>query len=127
MALVDIMVDLQETQFVVIFSPNLSHIAAIEKIVKASDLRPILLINPDWPPTEKEGEGSSRNSVKSESFLEPFEVIYSYLPLLIQGFFSKTQGAVVKQSMGNASSSPGWFIYVNEGDTVRCVSNLRRP
>ena len=122
------MIDLQETQVVVIFSPNLSHVAAAENIVKASDLRPVLVINPDWY-SEKE-----ENVSKSASFVESFEVIYSYLPLVIQGFFSKTEGAVVKQYVENggspssASSSSPWFIYVNEGDNMKCVSRLaKRP
>lgn len=113
-------VELDDTQVIVILAPKLSELTYMLNIAKAGDPRPLLLLNPDWAPEEEEAEASHA------SFLQSFEVVYSYLPLAIQGFFSKTEGAVLKHVKSGAPAGRPWLVFAKEGDTMKCVSSLKK-
>lgn len=113
-------VELDDTQVIVILAPKLSELTYMLNIAKAGDPWPLLLLNPDWSPEEEEAEAAHA------SFLQSFEVVYSYLPLAIQGFFSKTEGAVLKHVKSGAPAGRPWLVFAKEGGTMKCVSSLKK-
>lgn len=109
----------QDAQVVVFLAPKLSQIAHIENVAKLAAPRPLVLLNPEWSAEEE------ADSPKAP-FLQSFEVVYSYLPLAIQGFFSKTEGAVLKHVRGGAPAGTPWLIFVKDGDQLKCVASLKQ-
>ncbi|MCO5614814.1 hypothetical protein L7F22_069098 [Adiantum nelumboides] len=110
----------ENVQAMVILCPKLSDVSDIVRIAKAGDPRPILLLNPGWSLEEEEAEASHA------SFLQSFEVVYSYLPLAIQGFFSKTEGAVLKHVKSGAPAGRPWLVFAREGESMKCVASIKK-
>ncbi|KAI5056302.1 hypothetical protein GOP47_0028120 [Adiantum capillus-veneris] len=113
-------VALDHAQVMVILAPKLSDISYIANIAKARDPFPILLLNPDWSTEEEDADASHA------SLLQSFEVIYSYLPLTIQGFLSKTEGAVLKSVKSGAPAGRPWLVFAKEGESMKCVASLKK-
>lgn len=84
----------------------------LQELARNVSPRPIVVLNPEW----------TREDEEADAFLGSFEAAYAFLPLAIQGFLSKTEGAVLKKNV-----SP-WLIFVKEnGKFTRLASLQRRP
>lgn len=85
----------------------------LQELARNVSPRPIVVLNPEW----------TREDEEADAFLGSFEAAYAFLPLAIQGFLSKTEGAVLKKNV-----SP-WLIFVkeNNGKFTRLASLQRRP
>ncbi|KAH7442146.1 hypothetical protein KP509_03G073200 [Ceratopteris richardii] len=114
-------VDVDDSEVVVILAPKLSDVEYIINIAESAYPRPVLLLNPGWVPEEEEKADTSFSA-----FLQSFEVVYSYLPLAIQGFFNKTEGAVLKHVKGGAPAGRPWLIFVREGESLKCVASMKK-
>lgn len=88
--------------------------ARLQELARNVSPRPIVVLNPEWAPEDEE----------SNAFLGSFEAAYAFLPLAIQGFLSKTEGAVLK----NVQSGSPWLIFEKkDGKFTRLASLQRRP
>jgi hypothetical protein len=89
----------------------------LRELARNVNPRPVVVLNPDWSP-------EAEQDARCGSFLTSFEAAYAFLPLAIQGFFSKTEGAVLK----NAQSGAPWLIFVKENGKFTRLSSLKsRP
>ncbi|CAM6102852.1 unnamed protein product [Calypogeia fissa] len=104
---------------VLVIAPTFQQAAALESVVKNAGVRPVIVVNPEW---SEEEEGDK----KWGPFLVSFCAAYSFIPLNIQGFFSKTEGVVLKRVRSGAPEAQPWLIYVKEGDKYKCVSRLKK-
>ena len=99
--------------------------AKFEDNVRTEDLlkkvypRPVVVVNPEWSAEEEK-------DTKWGALLSGFEVAYSFIPLSIQGFLSKTEGAVLKHVKSGAPGGRPWLIFVKEGDQYKRMSSLQR-
>ncbi|KAJ7563713.1 hypothetical protein O6H91_03G122500 [Diphasiastrum complanatum] len=110
-----------DTSVIFVICPTFSQISDLSAIAKAAGNRPVVVVNPDWSADEEE-DGIWR------TFCQSFEVVFSYTPLSIQGFLSKTEGAILKHVRSGAPAGTLWLIFVKEGGTYVCVSSLKnRP
>lgn len=89
----------------------------LRELARNVNPRPVVVLNPDWSP-------EAEQDARCGSFLTSFEAAYAFLPLAIQGFFSKTEGAVLK----NAQSGAPWLIFLKENGKFTRLSSLKsRP
>ncbi|KAG6554428.1 hypothetical protein Mapa_004345 [Marchantia paleacea] len=108
-----------DTAVAIIVAPKFTHAAALDSISRSAGHRPIVVLNGEWSGEE---EGDQRWG----SLLSSFEVAYSFTPLAIQGFFSTTEGAILKHVKSGAPAGRPWLIFVKEGETYKRVSSLKR-
>lgn len=99
-------------------APGILQLSSIEFICKEAAPRPVVLFNPYWSVEEE----SDVNNV----FLPSFEPVYSFTALAIQGFFSKTEGAVFRYVKSGAPNSNPWRVFVKEEGKYNCVSSFKR-
>lgn len=73
----------------------------------------VVLCNPEWGESELEGR---------------FEVVYSFLPLAVQGLLGKKEGVLLKVVKEKGESAK-WRIFVKEGEEAfKCVGQqAERP
>ena len=113
------------------------QIGSARRIAELSGARPIVAVNVEW---EHAGDGgvTFRNSrgddgetvTADEVFANSFSVVYSYLPLAIQGLMGATQeGAVFKCVRGGAPEGSPWRILVKDdkGAYQQVGAMQRRP
>ena len=113
------------------------QIGSGRRIAELSGARPIVAVNVEW---EHAGDGgvTFRNSrgddgetvTADEVFANSFSVVYSYLPLAIQGLMGATQeGAVFKCVRGGAPEGSPWRILVKDdtGAYQQVGAMQRRP
>lgn len=90
--------------------------ASLQALARNVTPRPIVVLNPEWSPDDE-------SDASWGAFVSSFDAAYTFLPLAIQGLFSKTEGAVVK----SARSGAPWLIFVKEADgTFTRLSSLKR-
>jgi len=99
-------------------APGILQLSSIELICKEAAPRPVVLFNPGWSVEEE--------SDVNNGFLSSFEPVYSFTALAIQGFFSKTEGAVFRYVKSGAPSSNPWLVFVKEEGKYSCVSRFKR-
>ncbi|GLJ32209.1 hypothetical protein SUGI_0648310 [Cryptomeria japonica] len=97
----------------------ISQWSSMESLSKEAAPCPVVLFNPNWSPEEEEEKNINR-------FLSSFETVYSLTALAIQGFFSKTEGAVFKYATSDASKSKPWLIFIKEEGKYKCVSSFQK-
>lgn len=102
-----------------VIAPRFQQAASLESVVKNAGVRPVVVVNPEWSEDEEQDKGWG-------ALLTSFCVAYSFIPLNIQGFFSKTEGAVLKRARSGAPEGQPWLIFVKEGDNYKCVSRLKK-
>jgi len=109
---------------------------AIDKARRVAELsggRPIVGVNVEW---EHAGDGgvsfrgtpAASTATPDETFANSFSVVYSYLPLAIQGIAGDTtEGAVFKCVRGGAPEGSPWRILVkDDGKEYQQVGAMRR-
>ena len=91
-------------------------------VAERSGGRPIVGVNVEW---EHAGDGGRTYRMLGEdggpdaAFANSFAVVYSYLPLAIDGLFgAKQEGAVFKCVRGGAPEGSPWRILVKEGNAA---------
>lgn len=99
-------------------TPGILQLASIELICKEASPRPVVLFNPNWSVDEE--------SDANNGFLSSFEPVYSFTALAIQGFFSKSEGAVFRYVKGGAPSSNPWLLFVKEEGKYNCLLTFKR-
>lgn len=79
----------------------------------------VVLLSPQW------GKDPSE---ELEGFKRTFDVVYSYLPLAMQGLLGKKEGALLKW-VKEKNATAKWKIFVKEGDgEFKCVGQqVERP
>jgi hypothetical protein len=112
----------EESQVLFIVTPKLEQAAIVAKVLEAFNPRPVVVLNPDW---SFEDEAADKDMAWG-TLISSFEVTYSYVPLAVQGIFSKTEGAVLKHVKSGAPAGRPWLIFVKQNDQFICVSSLRR-
>jgi len=112
----------EESQVLFIVTPKLEQAAIVAKVLEAFNPRPVVVLNPDW---SSEDEAADKDMAWG-TLISSFEVTYSYIPLAVQGIFSKTEGAVLKHVKSGAPAGRPWLIFVKQNDQFICVSSLRR-
>lgn len=106
---------------VVVAGPRCEDTARLRELARNVSPRPIVVLNPEWTPEDE-------SDPTWGAFLSSFEAAYAFLPLAIQGFLSKTEGAVLKNVQSGAPSGRPWLIFVREdGKYTRLASLQRRP
>lgn len=99
------------TSRLLVVGPSGSGLEAVAKLLEdvwRGEL--VVLLNPEW------GEGDS-----AAGGLEgKFEVVYSFLPLAVQGFLGKKEGVLLKRVREKGESAK-WRIFVKEGEGWKCV------
>eukprot|EP01018_Ginkgo_biloba_P011363 Gb_25483 [translate_table: standard] len=98
-------------------APGISELPSIESVSKEAAPRPVVLFNPNW---------SSEDESETNGFFSSFEAVYSFTPLAIQGFFSKSEGAIFKHVKSGPPSSSPWLIFVKVEGKYKCVSSFKR-
>ena len=115
------------------------QIASARKVADLSGGRPVVGVNVEW---EHAGDGgvtwkNTRSTPDDAAaaapspddvFANSFSVVYSYLPLAIQGLMGATQeGAVFKCVRGGAPEGSPWRILVkDDGGTYQQVGAMQR-
>lgn len=112
----------EESQVLFIVTPKLEQAAIVAKVLEAFNPCPVVVLNPDW---SSEDEAADKDRAWG-TLISSFEVTYSYVPLAVQGIFSKTEGAVLKHVKSGAPAGRPWLIFVKQNDQFICVSSLRR-
>eukprot|EP00252_Welwitschia_mirabilis_P026821 TRINITY_DN8944_c0_g1_i1.p1 TRINITY_DN8944_c0_g1~~TRINITY_DN8944_c0_g1_i1.p1 ORF type:complete len:339 (+),score=20.76 TRINITY_DN8944_c0_g1_i1:260-1276(+) len=100
-------------------APETQEMRSVEAISKDIGATAVVLLNP-----RTDDEAAEEMS----AFLSSFEVVYSFTPLAIRGFFGgKREGAVFRFFSGSRSryGSP-WLLLVKEKGKYRCVSEFRK-
>lgn len=106
---------------VVVAGARCEDTARLQELARNVSPRPIVVLNPEWTPDDE-------NDSTWGAFLKSFEAAYAFLPLAIQGFLSKTEGAVLKNVPSGAPAGRPWLIFVKEdGKFTRLASLQRRP
>ena len=113
------------------------QIGSARRIAELSGARPIVAVNVEWEHagdggvTFKNSRGDDGETVTAdEVFANSFSVVYSYLPLAIQGLMGATQeGAVFKCVRGGAPEGSPWRILVKDdkGAYQQVGAMQRRP
>ena len=108
------------------------QIAAAKRVADLAGGRPIVGVNVEW---EHAGDGGVTFRQRAEPaadaveiFANSFSVVYSYLPLSIQGLVGTAQeGAVFKCVRGGAPEGSPWRILVkDEGEAYQQVGAMQR-
>lgn len=106
---------------VVIAGAKCDDTARLQGLARNVSPRPVVVLNPEWTPEEESDSTWGK-------FLSSFEAAYAFVPLAIQGFLSKTEGAVLKNVQSGAPGGRPWLIFVKEdGKYTRLASLQRRP
>lgn len=106
---------------VVIAGARCDQTALLQELARNVSPRPIVVLNPEWSPEDE-------TDPTWGAFLTSFEAAYAFIPLAIQGFLSKTEGAVLKNVRSGAPGGRPWLIFVKEdGKYSRLASLHRRP
>lgn len=108
------------------------QLAAAKRVADLAGGRPIVGVNVEW---EHAGDGGVTFRQRAEPaadavevFANSFSVVYSYLPLSIQGLMGATQeGAVFKCVRGGAPEGSPWRILVkDDGGAYQQVGAMQR-
>lgn len=113
---------------VFVISPKESQLDSVEKLVSKAGLRTVVVVNPGWYSLQKVSS-SKPSALLVNSFIDSFEVCYSFRPLAIQVLLMfNFEGALFKFAKeGHPSDSP-WLVLRNVGDKMMCVGKLtKRP
>ena len=113
------------------------QIGAARRIAELSGARPVVAVNVEWEHAgdggvtfrTSRGDGADK-ATADEVFANSFSVVYSYLPLAIQGLMGATQeGAVFKCVRGGAPEGSPWRILVKDdkGAYQQVGAMQRRP
>ncbi|KAG0567462.1 hypothetical protein KC19_7G136600 [Ceratodon purpureus] len=93
----------------------------LQELARNVTPRPVVVLNPEWSPEDEK-------DARWGSFLASFEAAYAFIPLAIQGLFSKTEGAVLKNVQSGAPGGRPWLIFVKEDGKFTRLSTLKgRP
>lgn len=110
---------IEDSDVVFFVGLGISQLPSMESLSKAAAPCPVVLFNPNWSPEEEEEEDIN-------GVLSSFETVYSFTALAVEGFFSKTEGAVFKYAKSGASKSKPWHIFLKEEGKYKCVSSFQR-
>ena len=107
----------------VIVNPSDKQLTLVQQLSVSAGLRPVVLVNPSWTV-----EGESKMSPVHVNLVNSFDVVYSFLPLSIQGFLNKSEGAVLKFVAGGSVSECPWYVFSMKDGKMQCVNKIsKRP
>ncbi|XP_024385287.1 uncharacterized protein [Physcomitrium patens] len=104
---------------IVVAGARFEDVACLQELARNVTPRPIVVLNPEWSPEDEK-------DAKWGALLTSFETAYAFLPLAIQGFFSKTEGAVLKNVQSGAPGGRPWLIFLKEDGKFTRLSSLQR-
>lgn len=112
----------EDVSVVIVVGARFKENASVSELVKYVNPRPVVVLNPEWSPEDEKSDDVWG------SFVTSFEVAYAFIPLSIQGLFSKTEGAILKHVKSGAPGGKPWLIFVKDNDMYKCVTSLQhRP
>lgn len=109
----------KECSCLFVVAPSLMNAPAVGAIAAQAGVRPLVVVNPEWP-EEEEGYEACKALISS------FEAAYSFTAICIQGMFQKTEGAILKHVKSGAPSGRPWLLFVKEGDKHKCIASFKR-
>eukprot|EP00897_Mesotaenium_endlicherianum_P003152 jgi/Mesen1/2865/ME000174S02112 len=112
-------VALEDAGVVIFVGPQEHQAPAIQRLADSVGTCPAVIVNPSWQ-EETGGDDLASRLLKS------FEVCYSFMPLAIQGMFSKSEGAVFKFVRGGAPEGTPWLLFVMKNNKLEFATKLKR-
>ena len=104
---------------VVVAGATFDDISRLQELARNVNPTPVVVLNPVWSPEDD-------THATWGGFVTSFEPAYAFLPLSIQGFFSKTEGAVLKNVQSGAPGGAPWHIFVKQDGKFSRLSSLKR-